>query len=68
MNQIVDGVLAIVSGLKQKGCREFFSQLIASEVLTKDEEDILIIESPREAPSRLLDEFIEEMKKKGRLS
>jgi hypothetical protein len=67
MNQIVDGVLAIVSGLKQKERREFFSRLIASGVLTKDEKDILVIESRRKAPSRPLDEFIEEMKK-GRLS
>ena len=68
MNQIVDGVLTIVQGLKEKERREFLTRLIRSEILTKDEQDILVIESRRKAPSRPLDEFIEEMKKKGRLS
>lgn len=67
MNQIVDGVLTIVRGLKEKDRRGFLARLIMSGILSKDEQDILVIESRRKAPSRPLDEFIEEMKK-GRLS
>lgn len=67
MNQIVDGVLSIVSGLRQKERREFLTRLIASGILTQDEQDILVIESRRKAPTRPLDEFVKEMKKKGRL-
>lgn len=68
MNQIVEGVLTIVRGLRERERREFLTRLVRSEILTKDEQDILVIESRRKAPSRPLDEFIEEMKKKGRLS
>jgi DNA-binding transcriptional regulator YhcF (GntR family) len=68
MNQVVEGVLTIVRGLKERERREFLTRLVRSEILTKDEQDILVIESRRKAPSRPLDEFIEEMKKKGRLS
>jgi len=68
MNQIVDGVLTIVRGLKERERGEFLTRLIRSEILTKDEQDILAIESRRKTPSRPLNEFIEEMKKRGRLS
>ena len=68
MSQVVEGVLTIVRGLKERERREFLTRLVRSEILTKDEQDILVIESRRKAPSRPLDEFIEEMKKKGRLS
>jgi hypothetical protein len=68
MNQVVEGVLTIVRGLKERERREFLTRLVRSEILTKDEQDILVIESRRKAPSRPLDEFLEEMKKKGRLS
>jgi hypothetical protein len=67
MNQIVNGVLTIVSGLRQKERREFFARLVTSGILTQDEQDILVIESRRKAPTRPLDEFIKEMKRKGRL-
>jgi DNA-binding transcriptional regulator YhcF (GntR family) len=68
MNQVVEGVLTIVRGLKERERREFLTRLVRSEILTKDEQDILVIESRRKAPTRPLDEFIKEMKKKGRLS
>jgi len=67
MNQIVNGVPTIVSGLRQKERREFFARLVTSGILTQDEQDILVIESRRKAPTRPLDEFIKEMKRKGRL-
>jgi hypothetical protein len=68
MNQVVEGVLTIVRGLKERERREFLTRLVRSEILTKDEQDILVIESRRKAPTRPLDEFTKEMKKKGRLA
>jgi hypothetical protein len=62
MNQVVEGVLTIVRGLKKRERREFLTRLVRSEILTKDEQDILVIESRRKAPSRPLDEFIKRCK------
>ncbi len=65
MNQIIEGMLTIVSGLKKKERREFLTRLITSGVLSEDEQDILVIESRRGEPTRPLDKFVKEMRKKG---
>lgn len=67
MNQIIDGVLTIIGGLKKKERREFLTRLFTSGILTEEEQDILVIESRRGEPTRPLDEFIKDMRKKGRL-
>lgn len=64
MNQIIEGMLTIVSGLKKKERREFLTRLITSGVLSEDEQDILVIESRRGEPTRPLDKFVKEMRKK----
>jgi hypothetical protein len=68
MTKVVEGVLTIVKGLKANERKQFLRGLVSSGVLTEDEQDVLVIESRRGGPTRPLDEFVREMRRKGRLA
>lgn len=67
MTKVVEGVLTIVKGLKREERRQPADGLLSSGVLSEDKQDSLVIESRRGGPTRPLDQFVREMKKKGRL-
>jgi hypothetical protein len=67
MTRVVEGVLTIVKGLKRQERREFVDGLLSSGVLSEDEQDSLVINSRRRGSTRSLDQFVREMKRKGRL-
>lgn len=68
VTKIVEGVLTIVQGFKRHERSDFVRALVSSGMLSADEQDILVIESRRGGPTRPLDTFIKDMKRKGRLS
>ena len=51
MNQIVDGLLAIVASLNAADRKVFVDRLISSVVLKEDAEDALVIASRRDEPT-----------------
>jgi hypothetical protein len=67
MTQVIEGVLTIVKGLNRKARRQFLQRLLESGLLTEDEQDRLVIESRRRDPRRPLENFVANMKRKGRL-
>ncbi len=67
MTKTVEGVLTIVEGLSTRERTEFVIALASSGVLTKDQQDILTIESRRKDRTQPLDRFIRKMKQQGRL-
>lgn len=67
MTRLVEGVLTIVRGLSRKNRRDLVRGLLDSGVLTEDDQDRLLIESRRRDQTRPLADFVDEMKRKGRL-
>lgn len=57
MNQIVDGLLAIVASLNAADRKEFVDRLISSGILKEDVEDVLVIASRRDEPTARYREF-----------
>lgn len=68
MTKVVEGVLTIVRGLGPKDRQDLFRSLAKSGLFTEDDLDILLIESRRGGHTRPLENFVKEMKRKGRLS
>ncbi len=67
MTRVVEGVLTIVKGMSAKERRQFVQELLSSDILTEDQRDSLVIESRRGGPTRPLEKFVDDMKRKGRL-
>ncbi len=68
MSRVVQGVLTIVQAFNATERKDFVRALIKSGALTRDQQDILVIESRRGGPTRSLQSFTREMTRKGRLS
>lgn len=68
MTRVVEGVLTIVEGLKARERAELLDALLASGVLTEDQQDALVIASRRRGRRRPLETFVKGMQKKGRLA
>jgi len=67
MTRLVQGVLTIVGGLNRKDRKELVQGLLDCGLLTEDEQDRLTIESRRRDRTRPLTDFVDDMKRKGRL-
>jgi|KBSSwiStaDraftv2_1062776.scaffolds.fasta_scaffold5951325_1 hypothetical protein len=67
MTAIVKGVLTTIKRLKAGQRRELLDELLASKLLSKDQQDALVIESRRGGPTRPLSSFVGDMKKQGRM-
>jgi len=67
MTKLAQGVLTIVHGLSRAQRKQFFRGLADSGLLTKDEQDRLVIESRRRDRTLPLTDFVTEMKRRGRL-
>ena len=65
MDQVIDGMLTIIQGLEPRKRREFFQELLNSGMLSRDEQDILVIESRRGGPTRPLEKVARNMKRKS---
>ena len=67
VTKVVEGILTIVDGLGSRQRREFFRALLRSGLLTEDEQDVLVIESRRGGSTRPLRDFVDQMKRAGRV-
>jgi len=68
MSKVVKGVLTIVQGFTRRDRTDFVKGLVSSGLLTKDEQDILVIESRRGDSTRSFNRFVSDMKRRGRLA
>lgn len=67
MTKLVQGVLTIVHGLSDKDRKQLVRGMLDAGLLSEDQQDQIVIESRRHDPTRPLADFVNEMKKKGRL-
>jgi len=67
MTKLVEGVLTIVRGLKQKDRKDLVQGLLDAGVLSEDDQDRMVLESRRKDRTRPLNDFVKDMKRKGRL-
>jgi hypothetical protein len=65
MDQVIEGMLKIIQGLEPRKRRKFFRELLNSGMLSKDEQDILVIESRRDGPARPLEQVARNMRGKS---
>jgi len=67
MTKLVQGVLTVVQGLSDKERRQLVRGMFESGLLSEDHQDRLVIESRRKDRTRPLEDFVQAMKRKGRL-
>lgn len=67
MTKLVEGVLTIVHGLSPKDRKQLIRGMLDAGLLTEDEQDSLVIQSRRKDHTRPLEDFVKELKRKGRL-
>ena len=67
MTQVVRGVLSIIEGFSTRDRKDFVQGLVASGALTKDQQDIVVIESRRNGRTRPLSKVLMDLKRKGRI-
>jgi len=67
MTKLVEGVLTIVRGLNRKDRKDLVQGLLSAGVLSEDDQDRIVLESRRKDRTRPLDDFVKDMKRKGRL-
>jgi hypothetical protein len=66
MDQVIEGLFTIIRGLDQEQRAQLFRKLLSQVVLSKDQQDILVIESRRHEPSLPLEEVCERIHNKKR--
>lgn len=66
MDQVIEGLVTIIRGLEPKKRHELFSTLLTDGILTKDDRDIIVIESRRGGPSRPISQAVERIRRKKR--
>ena len=67
MNQVVEGVVSIVAGLKKKDKALFLEKLLADKEVAEDLYDVFLLRQRRFEPTRPFAEFEKELKSKGKL-
>lgn len=66
MTKLVEGVLTIVRGLNRKDRKDLVQGLLSAGVLSDDDQDRMVLESRRKDRTRPLNDFVKDMKRKGR--
>ncbi len=64
MDQVIEGLFTVIRGLEPKKRQELFKKLFAQGMLSKDQQDIMVIESRRGEPSRPLPQVAERLRNK----
>ena len=64
MDRVIEGLFTVIRGLGPKKRQELFKKLFSEGMLSKDQQDIMVIESRRGEPSRPLEEVAERLRSK----
>ncbi|MBI3579934.1 MAG: hypothetical protein HY089_11055 [Ignavibacteriales bacterium] len=67
MEQIVNGVVSIVSSMSKKQKSQLLSKLLQDPSISEDLEDALLLKVRKSEPTRSFGRFVTELRRQGKL-
>lgn len=67
MEQIVNGVVSIVSSMSKKQKSQLLSKLLQDPSISEDLEDALLLKVRKSEPTRSFSGFVTELRRRGKL-
>lgn len=67
MEQIVNGVVSIVSSMNKKQKSQLLSKLLQDPSISEDLEDALLLKVRKSEPTRSFSRFVTELRRRGKL-